>query len=86
MAQIQAIYGKPADEVFAEFDREALAAASIAQVHVARLHSGEEVVVKLLRPGVRKQIERDLEVMYALARLAKRYWKEAQDACVLSRW
>jgi len=78
LAQIQAIYGRPADEVFAEFDAEALAAASIAQVHVARLHSGEEVVVKLLRPGVRAQIERDLEVMYALARLARRYWKESR--------
>ncbi|MBT8422708.1 MAG: ubiquinone biosynthesis regulatory protein kinase UbiB, partial [Gammaproteobacteria bacterium] len=61
LAQINAIYGQPADEVFAEFSPEALAAASIAQVHVARLRSGEEVVVKLLRPGVRAQIERDLE-------------------------
>lgn len=78
LAQIQDIYGAPAAEVFAEFDPKALAAASIAQVHVARLHSGEEVVVKLLRPGVRAQIERDLEVMYALARLARRYWKEAR--------
>ena len=78
LAQIEAIYGAPADEVFAEFDSEALAAASIAQVHVARLHSGEEVVVKLLRPGVREQIESDLEVLYALAGLARRYWKDAR--------
>lgn len=78
LAQISEIYGRPAGEVFAEFDSEALAAASIAQVHVARLHSGEEVVVKLLRPGVREQIQRDLEVMYALARLTKRYWKDAR--------
>jgi ubiquinone biosynthesis protein len=77
-AQILSIYGRPVDEVFAEFDPEALAAASIAQVHVARLHSGEEVVVKLLRPGVRAEIERDLEVMHALARMARRYWKEAR--------
>ncbi|MCP4001748.1 MAG: ubiquinone biosynthesis regulatory protein kinase UbiB [Gammaproteobacteria bacterium] len=77
-AQIQAIYGSPANEIFAEFAPEALAAASIAQVHVARLHSGEEVVVKLLRPGVRKQIERDIQVLYALAGLAKRYWKDAR--------
>lgn len=78
LEQVQRIYGQPAEEVFAEFDPEALAAASIAQVHVARLHSGEEVVVKLLRPGVRQQIQRNLEVMYALARLARRYWKEAR--------
>jgi ubiquinone biosynthesis protein len=78
LAQIQDIYGSPANEVFAEFESAALAAASIAQVHVARLHSGEEVVVKLLRPGVRKQIERDIQVLYALAKLAKRYWKDAR--------
>jgi ubiquinone biosynthesis protein len=78
LAQIQDIYGSPANEVFAEFDSAALAAASIAQVHVARLHSGEEVVVKLLRPGVRKQIERDIQVLYALAKLSKRYWKDAR--------
>lgn len=73
LAEIERIYGKPANEVFAEFDSAALAAASIAQVHAARLPTGEDVVVKLLRPGVRQQIERDLEVMYALARLARRY-------------
>lgn len=78
LAQIEAIYGRPANEVFAEFDSQALAAASIAQVHAARLRSGEDVVVKLLRPGVRLRIERDLEVLYALARLAERYWKEAR--------
>lgn len=78
LAQILAIYGKPASEVFAQFDSTALAAASIAQVHAARLHSGEEVVVKLLRPNVRHDIERDLEVMYALARLAQRYWQDAR--------
>ena len=78
LAQIQSIYGRPAAEVFAEFDPEALAAASIAQVHAARLPSGEDVVVKLLRPGVRARIESDLEVLYALARLARRYWKEAR--------
>ena len=78
LAQILAIYGRPANEVFAEFDSTALAAASIAQVHAARLHSGEDVVVKLLRPGVRHEIERDLEVMYALAGLATRYWPDAR--------
>jgi ubiquinone biosynthesis protein len=78
LARIESVYGQPAEEVFAEFSAEALAAASIAQVHAARLHSGEDVVVKLLRPGVREQIERDLEVLYALARLARRYWKDAR--------
>jgi ubiquinone biosynthesis protein len=78
LAQIETIYGRPAHEVFAEFDSTALAAASIAQVHAARLHTGEDVVVKLLRPGVRGQIERDIEVLYAVANLAQRYWKDAR--------
>ncbi len=58
--QVAQAFGRPADEVFAEFDAEAMAAASIAQVHAARLVSGEEVVVKLLRTNVRQQIKRDL--------------------------
>ncbi len=71
-------YGEDPESVFAEFTPEALAAASIAQVHLARLHSGEEVVVKVLRPGVRERIESDLEVMYALAKLCQRYWAESR--------
>ena len=73
-ASIEAAYGRPVSEVFAEFDETPLAAASIAQVHAARLPSGEEVVVKVLRPGMREVIERDLEVLHALADLAQRYW------------
>ena len=75
-AIIASAYGKPAEEVFERFDDEPLAAASIAQVHTARLRSGEEVVVKVVRPGVRELIERDLEVMYVLAGLARDYSNE----------
>ena len=67
-------YGRAVEEVFAEFEPEALAAASIAQVHAARLPGGEEVVVKLLRPGVRGRIERDVELLYGVARLARAWW------------
>jgi ubiquinone biosynthesis protein len=77
-ATIERAYGRPMSEVFAEFDTNPLAAASIAQVHVARLLDGKEVVVKVLRPGMRGWIERDIEVLYALARLAHRYWSEAR--------
>ncbi|GMW06374.1 MAG: hypothetical protein AMXMBFR8_11710 [Nevskiales bacterium] len=77
LAEIERAYRRPASTVFAQFDEQALAAASIAQVHAARLASGEEVVVKILRPRVREQVERDLEVLYALARLAGRFWKES---------
>jgi ubiquinone biosynthesis protein len=75
---IERAYGQPVTEVFAQFDETPLAAASIAQVHVARLLKGQEVVVKVLRPGMRALIERDLEVLYALARLAHRYWIPAR--------
>jgi ubiquinone biosynthesis protein len=75
-ALIEQEYGRPVTEVFAEFDETPLAAASIAQVHAARLHGGEEVVVKVLRPGMRAVIGRDLEVLHALADLAQRYWSQ----------
>jgi ubiquinone biosynthesis protein len=75
---IERAYGRPVTEVFAEFDEQPLAAASIAQVHVARLLAGQEVVVKVLRPGMREWIERDLQVLYALAQLAHRYWIPAR--------
>jgi ubiquinone biosynthesis protein len=66
------------DQLFAHFEREPLAAASIAQVHGARMHDGTSVVVKILRPNVHAIIQRDLEVLYAIAGLAERYWPEAR--------
>ncbi len=78
LAEVERSFGAPAETVFAAFDREPLAAASIAQVHAARLHSGEDVVVKVLRPRVRELIEQDLEVLYAVAELAFRWWPEAR--------
>ncbi len=69
-------FGATADEVFAEFQRDPLAAASVAQVHCAKLHSGQSVVVKILRPGVAESIRKDLAVLYAIAELAQRYWSE----------
>jgi ubiquinone biosynthesis protein len=75
-AIVELAYGRAVGEVFERFDEEPLAAATIAQVHTARLRSGEEVVIKIVRPGVREKIERDLEVMYVVARLARDYSKE----------
>ncbi len=73
---LETAFGSRVDEIFAAFEREPLAAASVAQVHSAKLATGESVVVKILRPGVRDAIDRDLEVLYAVARLAERYWDE----------
>jgi ubiquinone biosynthesis protein len=68
---LEAAFGEPVKSVFAQFESEPLAAASIAQVHRAQLRGGEEVVVKLLRPQVREQIDQDVELLYFLARLAR---------------
>ena len=77
-AQVERALGQPTGELFGSFDESPLAAASIAQVHAATLKDGREVVVKVLRPGMRQLIERDLEVLYALAGLAERYWPESK--------
>ena len=68
--------GRLPEELFAHFESEPLAAASIGQVHRARLEDGEEVVVKVQRPGIRKTIEVDLEILLHLASLMERHVEE----------
>lgn len=70
--------GRDVDDIFAEFDDEPLACASIAQVHTARLRTGEEVVVKVQRPGIRATIESDLHILYFAARQLEATIPEAQ--------
>lgn len=60
---VEADLGAPIGELFASFEEEALASASIGQVHRARTHAGEEVAVKVQRPGIAPQIERDLSLL-----------------------
>ena len=69
--QLSEDLGAPPEEVFAAFNPEPLAAASIAQVHRARLEDGSEVVVKVRRPGIRPIIEADLRWLSRLAELAE---------------
>jgi ubiquinone biosynthesis protein len=78
MATVEKAFGRSLAELFASFEPLPLAAASIAQVHAARLHTGSEVVVKILRPGMREIIDLDLEVLGLVAQLADRYWAEAR--------
>ncbi|MCX5779892.1 MAG: AarF/ABC1/UbiB kinase family protein [Firmicutes bacterium] len=66
------------DEVFAEFNPEPLAAASIGQVHAGRLKSGEKVIVKVQRPNIEKMVENDLEIIIELAHLSERRSPEAR--------
>lgn len=71
---------KPINEAFSEFDINPLASASIAQVHSAKLlTTGQDVVVKVLRPEIYKKINRDIDLLYALADLALRYWRPAKQ-------
>lgn len=69
--RIEEELGGPLDTLFATFDPEPMAAASLAQVHAATLTSGDQVVVKVQRPGIRRTIDVDLEILYDLARLAQ---------------
>jgi ubiquinone biosynthesis protein len=75
-AIIEAELGKPIDELFARFEHDPIASASIAQVHGAVLPDGTAVVAKVVRPGIEERIGRDLELLSALARLARRYHPE----------
>jgi ubiquinone biosynthesis protein len=66
----------PIDQIFALVNQQPLAAASIGQVHFARLYDDTDVVIKVQRPNIRKAIESDIEVMYDIARLAEQWIAE----------
>lgn len=66
--------GKPLDKVFSKVEPEPLAAASIAQVHAATLRSGEEVVLKVQRPGIKAVMERDIDILNFIARHLDRHY------------
>lgn len=68
VAQIEQAFGKPLGELFASFDQTPVASASIAQVHFAVLPDGEEVAVKVLRPGMLAVIDKDLQLMATMAK------------------
>jgi ubiquinone biosynthesis protein len=69
---IEAALGEPVSKVFASFDTKPLASASIAQVHPATLHDGREAVVKVVRPGIKKQLRKDIDLLKAIAQLAEK--------------
>ena len=75
---IEDAYGKPINDVFEYFDPIPLASASIAQVHVARLVGGKEVIVKVVRPDIIKTIKRDIALLYTIAGLAEKFWQDGR--------
>ncbi len=78
-AEIESQFEQTIDDLFAWFDNEPLAAASIGQAHLARLHTGEEVVVKVQKPGIAAQIETDLRLLTDFAASAANHSKLARE-------
>ena len=72
-ATIEAELGKPPEELFAAFDPQAIASASIGQAHLATLHNGQQVIVKVQHQGIEEKVENDLDILMALAKLAEQY-------------
>jgi len=78
LAVLRRAYGREVDEVFAEFDRTPVASASVAQVHRARLKSGEACAVKVLRPGIHAVIDNDLALLRVAAGLLEALWSDGK--------
>jgi len=78
MQLIETALGYPLTERFSEFSVAPLASASVAQVHTARLHSGEEVVLKVIRPGIDRIIADDVALLHMIARLVEARFKEGR--------
>ena len=73
---VESSLGKSSAALFTQFDLEPLASASVAQVHLAELLDGKEVIVKVLRPEIKIIIDRDLGLLYTLASLVEKYWEQ----------
>ncbi len=78
LAALERAYHKPVNEVFAQFDPVAVASASVAQVHFARLNDGREVAVKILRPGIPEIIRHDVALLDAAASLIELLWADGK--------
>jgi ubiquinone biosynthesis protein len=73
-AAVERAFGVPIATLFASFDDAPLAAASVAQIHAARMHDGRDVVVKITRPGIHAQVRSDLHLLRRTVRIAQAVW------------
>ncbi len=76
--QVEAELGRPLDQIFRHFSTEPLAAASLAQVHRARLLDGRTVIVKVQRPGIEQVVAGDLDILAFLAERIEQYFEESR--------
>jgi ubiquinone biosynthesis protein len=78
VAEVEKSLGRGIDDLFDRFEREPVASASVAQVHLAALKDGREVAVKVLRPGIERIIARDVLLMDTAAALIERLWADGR--------
>ena len=75
---LERVYGRPVDAVFARFDLQPVASASVAQVHFAQLPDGREAAVKVLRPGIGEVIDKDIALLETAAGLLEAVWADGK--------
>lgn len=76
--KLEKIYGDKLENIFQSFEESPLASASVAQVHGAVLKNNKAVVIKLLRPDIKKKIKKDLDLMFFIANIAQKFKKLRQ--------
>lgn len=86
IAAIEKALGQPINILFDDFESKALASASIAQVHGAKLKDGTNVVVKILRPKIKQIIARDIELLRVLAKRADRIWPRLRPSAIVNEF
>lgn len=69
-------FNRPLEEIFSEFEKRPIASASLAQVHKARLKSGQLVAVKVQHHGIREEMPGDIKVLMILARIGKKLFSD----------
>jgi ubiquinone biosynthesis protein len=78
LTEVERSLGRALGDVFSNFEKKAVASASVAQVHLATLKDGREVAVKVLRPGVERAVARDLTLLDTAAGLVERLWADGR--------